>query len=121
LQLTPAKLQEQLELGIERPLIRAREKWELFKDERDARNIRTWEGRLQLFYEQMNDIQIFNRDAGSLWASSGFRVHPKDNFGLDWALVRLPDHRSTPNIVCFFLICPPHLFQIDSSYKLNPR
>jgi hypothetical protein len=116
---TLAQLQEQLELDIEQPLVRAREKWEMFKDERDASNVRRWEDHRRLYYEQINDIQMFNCDAGPLWAGSGFRVHPENNFGLDWALVKLPDHRSTPNLVRFFLIYPPHLFQINFLYELN--
>jgi hypothetical protein len=43
-------------------------------------------------------IQTFDRDAGNLWAAFGFRVHPQNHFGLDWALVKLPGHRPIPNL-----------------------
>ena len=96
-----ACLQSYLENDIEPQLAKAKEKWEMFGEKRDADYFQQLKDQQQKLYQQINTIQMFNRDAGSLYACSGFRVHPQSKFGLDWALVKLPNHRSMQNLVCF--------------------
>ncbi|KAH0565173.1 hypothetical protein GP486_001437 [Trichoglossum hirsutum] len=81
-----------LENAIERPLAIARE-------EQDEKRIQLFESRKQTHCQLINELQTFNRDAGNLWAASGFRIHPQNRFGIDWALIKLPEHRPTRNIL----------------------
>jgi hypothetical protein len=73
-------------------------------EERDEKRIQLFESRKQTWNQLINNLQTFNRDAGNLWAASGFRIHPQNQFGIDWALVKLPGHRPTPNIVSIYRI-----------------
>jgi hypothetical protein len=72
-------------------------------------NVKYNKNLLEAGYQILYTILKFDRGAGSLWAGSGFRVNPKTHFGLDWALVRLPEHRSTPNIVSFSFCLVLHI------------
>jgi hypothetical protein len=91
--------EEALEVSVNKPLVKARERWEMFGEERDAQTIQKLEDRGQILSQKIGKIRSFNRDAGDLWACSGYRVHPQTKYGLDWALVRLPDNREIPNLV----------------------
>jgi hypothetical protein len=89
----------------------------MFNDERDARKIQHLEGRKQVYRQKIDTIQTFDRSVGYLWAASGFRVHPQNHFGLDWALVKLPEHRPTPNLVSLlFTSCNIY---VRSFYEAN--
>ena len=96
--------QDFLENAIERPLAMARERWEMFGDERDEKRMQLFESRKQTRCQLINTFQTFNRNAGYLWATSGFRVHPQNRLGLDWALVKLLGHRPTPNFVSLHMV-----------------
>ena len=97
-----------------------REKWEMFNDERDAKKIQHLEDRKQVYRQKIDTIQTFDRNAGYLWAASGFRVHPQNHLGLDWALVKLPEHRPTPNLVSLlFAYVSPAIFYVRSFYEAN--
>ena len=89
---------------IEGPLAIARERWEMLGEERDKKRIQLWESRKETSSQLIEELEAFKRDAGNLWAASGFRVHPQNRFGIDWALVKFPKHRPTPNIVSLHIV-----------------
>jgi hypothetical protein len=83
-------------------LARAKERWEMLGEERDAKDLERLQSYEKVFFEDIGKVQSYNRHAGSLWACSGFRVHQKTKFGLDWALIQLLDRRTTSNLVSLF-------------------
>ncbi|KAI9781050.1 MAG: hypothetical protein M1839_006325 [Geoglossum umbratile] len=88
-----------LKEGIEEPLAKARERWGMLGEERDKERIQLLESRKKTRSQNLEELKAFNRDAGKLWAASGFRIHPQNQFGIDWALVKFPGNRSTPNML----------------------
>ncbi|KAI9778204.1 MAG: hypothetical protein M1839_008321 [Geoglossum umbratile] len=85
--------------AIEGPLAKARERWEMLGEERDKERIQLWESRKKPISQLVKELKAFNRDAGNLWAASGFRIHPQTQFGIDWALVKFLGNRPTPNML----------------------
>lgn len=98
--------QSSLENAIERPLAIARERWEMFREEPDEKRIQLFESRKQTHCRLINKLQTFSRGVGKLWAASGSRIPPQTQFGVDWALIKLPAHRQTLNIVSLHIVYP---------------
>ena len=96
-QCTLTYLQE-MKSNLDEMLEKARESLELFHEKHDARKLRALENRCQEINEEVAGRQI-KREAGFLWAASGFRIDVQTKFGLDWALIQLPSHRVTSNHV----------------------
>jgi hypothetical protein len=95
---TLTELQNDLKV-VRQPLVRAREKWGILGEERDARNIQRLEASKYNLLRNEEKIRLYKHYAGNLWACSGYRIHPLTEFGLDWALVRLPDHHTMLNLI----------------------
>ena len=77
---------------------------------RNAKTVESFTKKQRVIAQDLEMVNAFDRGAGSLWAGSGFRVQQETRFGLDWALVRLPKHRPTLNLVSFSLCLLLHIY-----------
>ncbi|KAI9758856.1 MAG: hypothetical protein M1840_003743 [Geoglossum simile] len=91
--------QDYLETTIKPALVMAEQKWEMSGDEQDRKRMQSLTRQKQDHCQHNDTLQMFSRDAGFLWAASGLRIHQQNKFMLDWALVKLPKYRPTPNLL----------------------
>ncbi|EPS43330.1 hypothetical protein H072_2684 [Dactylellina haptotyla CBS 200.50] len=83
----------------EQELEKLEEKFKVTKERISTTRRSFWQGLIADAQQQLKKLEVFDRKAGVVIATSGYKVDPQTRMTLDWGLVKMANNKTWKNIV----------------------